>query len=56
MNQINSATWQLTANGEIDIRPEIFQFAVKNNLTVLTLGKEEQKLEDIFKVLTTQNK
>jgi ABC-2 type transport system ATP-binding protein len=56
VTQVNSSTWQLTAIEGIDIRPEIFQFAVKNNLSVLTLGKEEQKLEDIFKVLTTRNK
>jgi len=56
VTQINASTWHLTANDEIDIRPEIFQFAVKNNLTVLSLGKEEQKLEDIFKELTTQSK
>lgn len=55
ITQVNSSTWQLAAAEGIDIRPEIFQFAVKNNLTVLTLSKEEQKLEDIFKVLTTQN-
>jgi ABC-2 type transport system ATP-binding protein len=46
-------TWQLIADSEKDVRPEIFQFAVQNNLSVLTLQKEEQKLEDVFKDLTT---
>lgn len=44
--------WILEVRSEKDIRPDIFQFAVKNGLAVLTLNKEEQKLEDIFKQLT----
>ncbi|MCC6691675.1 MAG: gliding motility-associated ABC transporter ATP-binding subunit GldA [Bacteroidia bacterium] len=48
--------WQIIAEPEKDIRSEIFQFAVQNNLSVLTLQKEEQKLEDVFKILTTAEK
>jgi ABC-2 type transport system ATP-binding protein len=50
----NSAgnTWQIQANTAKDIRSDIFQFAVKNELTLLTLQKEEQKLEGVFKQLT----
>lgn len=44
--------WEIEANTEKDIRSDIFQFAVKNGMTVLTLQKEEQKLEDVFKQLT----
>lgn len=50
---IKEHTWQLTADSEKDVRPEIFQYAVQNNLAVLTLNKEEQRLEDVFKELTT---
>jgi len=50
---IKEHIWQLIANSEKDVRPEIFQFAVQNNLSVLTLQKEEQRLEDVFKELTT---
>ena len=39
------------ANNE-QIRNELFQLAVKNNLTILTIQKEHQKLEDVFKELT----
>ncbi len=35
-----------------DIRSDIFRFAVKNNLTLLTLMQKEQNLEDIFRSLT----
>ncbi|MBI2271700.1 MAG: gliding motility-associated ABC transporter ATP-binding subunit GldA [Bacteroidetes bacterium] len=50
---IREQTWQLIADSEKDVRPEIFQYAVQNNLSVLTLQKEEQRLEDVFKELTT---
>lgn len=44
--------WVIEAEGEADIRPAIFSFAVKNNLTVLSLQKEESNLEEIFRHLT----
>lgn len=45
-------SWLLEVRGDKDIRPDVFQFAVSSNLAVLTLNKEEQKLEDVFKNLT----
>ena len=48
---ISGNTWQITSSADKDIRADIFNFAVKNNLAVLTVQKEEQKLEDIFKEL-----
>ncbi len=44
--------WVIEAEGEEDIRPEIFNFAVKNNLTVLSLQKQESNLEEVFRHLT----
>jgi ABC-2 type transport system ATP-binding protein len=44
--------WHIEAEGEEDIRPVIFSFAVKNNLTVLSLQKEESNLEEVFRHLT----
>lgn len=44
--------WIIEASGEEDIRPAIFSFAVKNNLTVLSLQKEESNLEEVFRHLT----
>jgi ABC-2 type transport system ATP-binding protein len=49
---IKNNNWQLEALTTKDIRPSVFQFAVKNNLAILTLHKEEQRLEDVFKHLT----
>lgn len=44
--------WLMEAESEEDIRPAIFSFAVRNNLTVLSLQKEESNLEEIFRQLT----
>jgi len=44
--------WLLEAENEEDIRPALFSFAVKNNLTVLSLQKEENNLEEVFRHLT----
>lgn len=44
--------WILGCAGKEDIRPAINQFAMANNLTILSLRKEERKLEEIFHQLT----
>jgi ABC-2 type transport system ATP-binding protein len=49
---ISNNSWRIEAQSEKDIRNELFQFAVANGLAVLTLHKEEQRLEDVFKELT----
>ncbi|PBQ33339.1 gliding motility-associated ABC transporter ATP-binding subunit GldA [Sphingobacteriaceae bacterium] len=52
VNFLQNTTWQLISLSKDDVRKEIFNFAVANNLGVLTLNKEEQKIEDVFKELT----
>lgn len=52
VDQIGENTWKISSTEDRDIRKEIFDFAVQNKLSVLTLNKEEQKLEDVFKQLT----
>ena len=44
--------WQLVSEASVDIRPGLFKFAVDNNLTVLSLAREELKLEEVFQELT----
>ena len=48
-------TWLIESNKDIDIRGDLFNFAVKNNLTVLSLQKQEKSLEDVFKFLTNNS-
>jgi len=47
-----SALWHLTSEPGQDIRANVFKFAVENQLTVLSLQREEQKLEEAFQELT----
>ncbi len=49
---ITKNQYLLEANGEEDIRPHIFQFAVKKELTVLSMQQKEMSLEQIFHDLT----
>ena len=51
-NPISGNLWELESKGENDIRPAVFQFAVKNNLTLLTLQEKQQNLENVFHQLT----
>ena len=47
-----SKVWHLGSAPELDIRADVFKFAVDNQLTVLSLQREEQKLEEVFQELT----
>lgn len=52
VKSLNGNTWQLISSSSDDVRKEVFDFAVANKLSVLTLNKEEQRMEDVFKELT----
>ena len=52
VKNIRNNVWLIEAEGDDDIRPFLFNFAVKNNLTVLSLQKLESNLEDVFRHLT----
>lgn len=53
--EFDGENWEIESNGKIDIRPEIFRFALENNLTLLTLVQKQQNLESIFHQLTRGN-
>ncbi len=55
INRIAVNTYQIETESNTDIRPAIFKFAVDNNLTVLTIQKEVEKLEQIFQQLTSKS-
>lgn len=52
VKKVSDTTWLIASNADTDIRQHIFDFAVKNDNSVLTVQKEEQRLEDVFKALT----
>ncbi|MBN2681289.1 MAG: gliding motility-associated ABC transporter ATP-binding subunit GldA [Bacteroidales bacterium] len=43
---------EIESNGEEDIRPKIFAYAVENKLTVLAMQAKEKSLEQVFRELT----
>ena len=49
---ISANKWLLIGNGTIDIRPLIFDFAVKQAIQVLSLHEQQQSLEDVFREVT----
>lgn len=51
VKSLSAKTWLIRC-GETDIRPLIFRFAVANNLTILTLNKQESTLENVFMEIT----
>ena len=52
VESLGEGKWKLISGADRDIRSALFNFAVQENLTVLTLQKQEQNLEDIFQQLT----
>jgi ABC-2 type transport system ATP-binding protein len=52
VKNVRNNLWLIEADSEEDIRPSLFNFAVINNLTVLSMNKQESNLEDVFRQLT----
>lgn len=48
----SDSKWKLVCNANVDIRMNISKEALNAGLLILSMNKEEQKLEDIFKRLT----
>lgn len=53
VKKLDNNKYVVSSKRDTDVRNDLFQFAVQQNISVLTLQKEEEKLEDIFKQLTT---
>ena len=49
---IEKHTWKIISNSDTDVRKSILNYAVTHDISILTINKEEQKLEDVFKQLT----
>jgi len=50
---INGNQWKVKSTDNSDIRQQLFQFAVSNNLSVLKLDMQEFTLEEVFHQLTS---
>ncbi|MGE4289600.1 MAG: gliding motility-associated ABC transporter ATP-binding subunit GldA [Salinivirgaceae bacterium] len=51
---VNASTryWMVEAASEKDIRHDLFQFAVKQNIPILSMQRKEKSLEEVFQELT----
>lgn len=52
VRKIKSNTWLIESGSKEDIRPSLFNFAVNNNLTVLSMNRHESNLEEVFRHIT----
>jgi ABC-2 type transport system ATP-binding protein len=55
IRQISEKEFLLEGVADKDLRETIFQFAVKNNIILLTIQVKEETLEEAFRKLTQQN-
>jgi len=49
---IKDVSFKVFSQGEVDLRPAIFNFAVENGLVIMMLDIEEKSLEEVFRQLT----
>jgi ABC-2 type transport system ATP-binding protein len=52
---LNKRKVRLYVQSQEDIRKKIFEWCIKNNITVLSLQKTDLKMEDVFRELTAKN-
>ncbi len=46
--------WIVTTESDVDLRPDIFRFAVDNKITLLELTRNAYEVEDVFRIMTRQ--
>ena len=56
VEKINDLTFRVIAEKQNDCRNQLFQLAIKESSSIVSLQKEEQKMEHIFKQLTGKGK
>ena len=52
IDQVNPTTYLAESDGNTDLRPALFHFAVNNQLVLLSLKEQQQSLENVFQDLT----
>jgi ABC-2 type transport system ATP-binding protein len=51
--ELEAFQYKIIANGQLDLRPEIFRLAADRNLSLVGLKQEENSLENVFRALTS---
>ncbi len=52
VENVSGNTWKILSKQETDIRSDVFRFAVEKNVSVLSMQKSGQNIEEIFRELT----
>jgi ABC-2 type transport system ATP-binding protein len=52
VRRLRGNTWTVESESKDDVRPLLFAFAVQHNMTVLSMQKKENNLEEVFRHLT----
>jgi ABC-2 type transport system ATP-binding protein len=55
VDKIGVNNWELFTESKEDIRPAVFRFAVDQQLTVLTISRNEKNLEAVFRDVTRKS-
>lgn len=55
VDKIGVNSWELFTDSKEDIRPAVFRFAVDQQLTVLTISRNEKNLEAVFRDVTRKS-
>ena len=55
IEKVKDRFYRIHSNAELDLRADVFAWAVKENNAVLSQKEIEQSLEEVFKKLTGQN-
>ena len=52
ISKVSANTWLVESGKDLDVRQELFRFAVEKGFTVLSMQKQSNRLEDVFQQLT----
>lgn len=52
VENVSGNTWKIASGPQTDVRADVFKFAVEKNISVLSLQKSAQNIEEIFRELT----
>jgi ABC-2 type transport system ATP-binding protein len=53
VNKVDANTWTLETDEPEAVRKQLLQLSVEQNLNIVSLQSENQRLEEIFRQLTT---
>lgn len=53
IKKLKDNTWLIESSSDADIRGDLFKYAVENELIILSMHRQDKRLEDVFRDLTS---